>query len=61
MISDSVKIQTQTQAEMAATLHSQLKDEGSPFLTIFLDAASQVAQVTQSKLFILLESVDGVR
>ena len=46
---------------MAATLRGLVTNMESAFLTIFLDAAAQVAQLAESKVFVVLESSDGLR
>ena len=44
-----------------AHIRNLLTDMESSFISIFLDAACRVAEVAESKLFVLLESTDGLR
>ena len=46
---------------MAVALRNMLVEMESAFISIFFEAASQVAQVAQSKIFVVLESSDGLR
>ena len=46
---------------MGDTFHSIMSDMESSFLTIFIDAASKMADLTKSKLFVVFQSSDGSR
>ena len=46
---------------MGATLRNMLADMESAFISILLEAACKIGQVAESKVFILMESTDGLR
>ena len=46
---------------MGATLRNMLADMESAFISILLEAACKMGQVVESKVFILMESTDGLR
>ena len=46
---------------MAQSWRGLMTDMESSFLAIFLDAMSQMAQLAESKVFVVLESSDGLR
>ena len=46
---------------MGATLRNMLADMESAFISILLEAACKMGKVAESKVFILMESTDGLR
>ena len=62
--SNRIVIYSISAADMASAvkfLATRMEEMENSFLTIFCEAASKIAQSTESKLFIMMESSDGIR